>query len=113
MLISYIYMVLPSEKISKVGTSGRQEWKWRKGTAREEGFVVVEGEGKEDHMAIFPLSAISLAEKKKLKRGSLFLRECSKSLGADCQRWRDLSPFGSSGKQHRIEQRVGFSQNLP
>lgn len=82
------------------------------GVPREEGLVVVEGEGEENHTAISPVSAISLAEKKKLKRGSLLLRECSKSPCADCQGWRGLSPLGSSGKQLGIEQKVEFSKIL-
>lgn len=85
------------------------------GVPREEGLVVVEGEGEENHTAISPrlsVSAISLAEKKKLKRGSLLLREYSKSPCADCQGWRGLSPLGSSGKQLGIEQKVEFSKIL-
>lgn len=72
-MILICIMVLPSEKISKVGTLGRQDWRWRSGATREEGFVVGEGEGKKDHMVISLTQQSSLAEKQQLKRGSLFL----------------------------------------
>lgn len=105
-------MVLPS------GKKNQENWYFRQAGVEvekqgHERRLVVVGEGKVDHIAI-SLSVISLTKKKrlekeKLKRGSLFLRECSKSPYADCQGWRGLSPLDSSGKQHLTELRVRFS----
>lgn len=73
MILIYI-MVLPSEKISKVGTSGRQDWRWRTGSAREEGFVVGEGEGKKDHRVI-SLTQQSLSQRRSSLREGLCFSE--------------------------------------
>lgn len=102
---------LPSgkKKIRKIGTSSRLEWRWRNGARREEGLVVVEGEGKEDHI-VFSLSQRSLLQrrkglrKKSLRKDLCFLRECSKCPRADGQGWRGL-PLGQLRKTtpHRAE----------
>lgn len=67
------------------GGGGRVE-----GEGGEEGLVVVEGEGKEDHISI------SLSQRSrrngKLKRGSLFPGARSKFRCVDCEGWRGLHP---------------------
>lgn len=108
---------LQKKNQSKLGTLGRQEWRWGSGAEGKESFLVVEG--KKNHISISLLKR-SLRRNGKLKRAKslrkgLCFPERAVNSRAQTVRADEASipgalrtPWGSSGKlpPHRAEGRI-------